>query len=195
MTDEGRRERFRVAYDANYSRILGYALRRTASAEDAADVVSETFTIAWRRIEDLPSGTEARLWLYGIARRVLANHHRGERRRSRLAERITRDVSAAMPAPDRGLAEGVDGIVEAFRRLRERDREILGLVAWEGLGRDELAKVLGCSTTAAKVRLHRARKRFAQQLAASGVPLKPGGSTGHEDVGKGSPNRRIREAR
>lgn len=69
-------DRFRVLYAAHLNAILGYALRRVAAPEDAADVVAETFLIAWRRCADVPPGGEARLWLYGVARRVLANHVR-----------------------------------------------------------------------------------------------------------------------
>ncbi|HSH59182.1 MAG TPA: sigma factor, partial [Acidimicrobiales bacterium] len=70
-----RRERFHRIYDTNYERILGYALRRTATVEDAYDVVSETFLTAWRRLDDVPDGERARLWLYGTARNVLTNQH------------------------------------------------------------------------------------------------------------------------
>lgn len=72
--------RFVEIYESAYEPILGYVLRRYPHPETAADVVAETFTIAWRRIEEVPKGDEARLWLYGVARRVLANHRRGERR-------------------------------------------------------------------------------------------------------------------
>src|SRR3954463_3427484 len=79
--------RFEALYTATYEPILGYALRRCSSPHDAADVVAETFSIAWRRFDDIPSGDSARLWLYGVARRVLANHRRGEKqRRFRLTE-------------------------------------------------------------------------------------------------------------
>src|SRR5215469_9083439 len=87
VTDE-RRDRFAAVYQAHHAAILGYALRRTRAPEDAADVIAETFLTAWRRLEEVPPEPEARLWLYGVARRVLANHHRGERRRSALTERL-----------------------------------------------------------------------------------------------------------
>lgn len=51
MTTDERAERFRVLYDGTRPRVLAYALRRTASPEDAADVVAETFAIAWRRLD------------------------------------------------------------------------------------------------------------------------------------------------
>ena len=68
--------------------MLAYVLRRVERAEDAGDVVAETFLVAWRRMDKVPAGDEARLWLYGVARRQLANQRRGELRRSRLADRL-----------------------------------------------------------------------------------------------------------
>ena len=78
-----RQQQFEAVYTANFGPILGYVLRRTRNGDDAADVVAETFLTAWRRFDEVPPGERARLWLYGVARRVLANHHRGVRRRSR----------------------------------------------------------------------------------------------------------------
>ena len=80
--------RFSDMYERNARDLLGYALRRSPDAEDAADVVAETFLIAWRRLGEVPAGDETRLWLYGTARHVLANRDRGERRRDRLTERL-----------------------------------------------------------------------------------------------------------
>src|SRR5205085_3126167 len=111
--DHERRVRFNVLYEANYERILGYALRRTQHA-DALDVVSETFTVAWRRLAQLPEGDEARLWLYGTARRVLANHQRSLRRRARLGGRLHDEASSA---PSASSAEPTGAVAAAFARL------------------------------------------------------------------------------
>jgi RNA polymerase sigma-70 factor (ECF subfamily) len=97
-----RRERFRLIYEANYTRILAYALRRTASPEDAADIVSETFATAWRRLDDLPAGDETPLCLYGAARRLLANHRRQEHQRGRLKEMLPRPENWAQSDLSRG---------------------------------------------------------------------------------------------
>lgn len=169
---EERRRRFEAVYDAHRSAILGYALRRTGSPDDAADVIAETFLTAWRRLDDIPSEPEARLWLYGVARRVLANHHRGERRRSALA-RLRSDLALGYDPPE---ADGEQArIAAAFRRLTDADRELLALAAWEGLDYGQIARVLGCSRNAVRIRLFRARKRFAVELAACLVrPAPPG---------------------
>jgi RNA polymerase sigma factor (sigma-70 family) len=160
-----RRTRFRVVYDANYHLVLGYALRRSPSREDAEDVVAETFLTAWRRLEQVPPGSGARPWLYGVARNVLANQRRGERRRARLSGRLhAAPMSSLVPAADVD-SEGAR-VAVAFSRLSDGDRELLSLAAWEGLDAGEIAVVLGCSRNAARIRLHRARRRFARELDA-----------------------------
>ena len=153
-----RRHRFEELYAANCGPILGYVLRRTDNPDDAADVIAETFLTAWRRLDAVPAGDEARLWLYGVARRVLANYRRGERRRAVLADRLRAELAAGYrPPPHTGeLAE----FAAAFRSLAEADREVLALVGWEGLDRGQAAAVLGCSPNAVRIRLHRARRRL-----------------------------------
>jgi len=158
--DEPSRERFRRLYESNYSAILGYALRRV-SPEEAADVVADTFLIAWRRLSEVPHGDDARLWLYGIARRVLANSARSARRRNRLGARLVGTTAA--PTVDAIPPDAV-GVAAAFTRLRPEEQELLALVAWEGLSAPEAARVLGCSANAARIRLHRARRKLAREL-------------------------------
>jgi RNA polymerase sigma-70 factor (ECF subfamily) len=175
-----RRERFHRIYDANYERILGYALRRTATVEDAYDVVSETFLIAWRRLDDVPDGERARLWLYGTARNVLTNQHRSQRRQRRLTGRLGEHLSQE---PDASCALDANctldaAVVVAFSRLRSGDREVLLLAGWEDLDAGQIAEALGCKPPTARVRLHRARRRFATELEKEGV--KPRSWTGHE---------------
>ncbi|MER5323244.1 RNA polymerase sigma factor [Streptosporangium roseum] len=155
----GARDRFEAIYNAHYPAIHQYAARRTDSPEDTADVMSETFLTAWRRIADVPDGDAARLWLYGVARRVMANQRRGHSRRAGLAERLKDESSATRPGPD-----GLDRVREAFGDLPVRDREVLALAFWEGLTGPEIGKVLGCTATAARIRLHRARRRLAKAL-------------------------------
>jgi RNA polymerase sigma-70 factor (ECF subfamily) len=132
-----RRRRFEEIYAANSTPILGYALRRTTNGDDAADVVAETFLTAWRRLDDVPPGDGARLWLYGVARRVLANHHRGERRKSELSDRLGRDLALVHRDPEYTGQLAV--AAAAFRALPGADRELLALVGWEGLEHAEIA--------------------------------------------------------
>ncbi|MGW2146500.1 RNA polymerase sigma factor [Nonomuraea bangladeshensis] len=162
MSEQDDRSRFEAVYRRTYEQILGYAVRRCSSPEDAADVVAETYVIAWRRMTELPDGDAGRLWLYGVARRVLANHRRSERRRLTRHTELTDEIEKlyAAPSPD-GEQHGVD---DAMDLLADSDRELLALALWEGLDPGEIATVLGCSRNAARIRLHRARRRFAKAL-------------------------------
>ena len=157
-----REARFTALFESTHRALLAYTVRRVSGPADAADIVAECFLVAWRRIDEVPPGADARPWMFGVARRVLANARRGERRRMALADRLRQDLTEAVPAPD---VVGSD-VERALARLSDDDQEILRLVAWEELARDEIALVLGLSRTAVRVRLHRARKRLADQLAA-----------------------------
>lgn len=153
--------RFSRLYRDHEREILRYALRRSAEPQDAADVVAETFLIAWRRLGQVPVDGEARLWLYATARRVLANHQRGIKRRTRLAERLRDELRRQLPlqpASDRSVLDALAGMSDA-------DRELLMLVGMEELSPSEAARVLGISTMAARTRLHRARRRLRARLA------------------------------
>ncbi|MER7134784.1 RNA polymerase sigma factor [Streptosporangium saharense] len=163
-------------YRRTYEQILGYAMRRCSSPEDAADVVAETYVIAWRRMTELPDGEAGKLWLYGVARRVLANHRRGERRRLTRHVELTAEIEHLYAAPSHH--GGLDGVGEAMDMLADGDRELLALALWEGLDPGEIATVLGCSRNAARIRLHRARRRFAKALektrpSAAGFASRP----------------------
>jgi RNA polymerase sigma-70 factor (ECF subfamily) len=175
VTDD-RRRRFEQMYGANYGPVLGYVVRRVGSPDDAADVIAETFLTAWRRLEDIPAAEAARPWLLGVARRVLANHGRAERRRIALGERLRSELAAAPYG--REPSPGLRDAAAAFRSLPDTDREILALAGWEGLDPGQIAVVLGCSRNTARVRLHRARRRFADRLRrGEATPLELKGET------------------
>ncbi|TDE59067.1 sigma-70 family RNA polymerase sigma factor [Nonomuraea mesophila] len=176
MSEQDERSRYEAVYRRTYEQILGYAMRRCSSPEDAADVVAETYVIAWRRMTDLPDGEAGRLWLYGVARRVLANHRRSERRRLTRHTELTDEIEALYAAPSHHSEQ--DSVGEAMDMLAGGDREVLALALWEGLDPGEIATVLGCSRNAARIRLHRARKRFAKALertrpSATGFATRP----------------------
>lgn len=155
--------RFRQLFRETERDVLAYVLRRVAASDDAPDVVAETYLVAWRRIEEVPKGEEARLWLLGVARRQLANMKRGQLRRQRLADRM-RDELARLPLDTGAGPERDSDLDEAFASLAEEDREVLTLFAWEGLKPNEIATVLGLRGVTARSRLHRAKKRLRQQL-------------------------------
>ncbi|MFI7610041.1 RNA polymerase sigma factor [Nonomuraea terrae] len=160
--------RFEEIYASSYRLLLGYALRRCPDPDDAADVVAETFLIAWRRIEEVPKGDEARLWLYGVARKVLANHRRGELRHERRTAALRAEL-AATPLAAEPTGADFTAMGQVFRALPGDDRELLALVAWERLSPGQIAKVLGVSSNVVRVRLFRARRRFARGLAGAGI--------------------------
>jgi RNA polymerase sigma-70 factor (ECF subfamily) len=155
-------DRFRRLYSENFPALLAYALRRVEQHEDAADVVAETFLTAWRRGSELPAGDEARLWLYGVARRVLANHHRGGRRRERLGERLRERIHATATADPLGEVPERLAVRAALARLGELDREVLTLTVWEDLQPREVAAVLRVSPEVVRTRLSRARGRLRE---------------------------------
>jgi RNA polymerase sigma-70 factor, ECF subfamily len=159
--NEGERERtarFDALFASYSSDIVAYCGWRAGSAADAQDAAAEVFLAAWRRLDDLPQGDAARVWLYATARKVIANQRRSRRRHAALRERLAREPARAHepPSVDR---EGT-AVHEALRRLGTRDREVLLLAEWEGLSASEIAVVLGCLTVTARGRLHRARRRF-----------------------------------
>ncbi len=156
-------QRFEEIYAAHRGAVESY-VRRRASAEVVDDVVADVFVVCLRRIEDVPHSPLP--WLYGVARKTLANERR---RRARIAPVETAVARDPEPLGDSALAA-------AFAQLGERDREVLRLVAWEGLSLGEAATVLGCSQVAARVRYHRARARLAALLedAASFRPVHQG---------------------
>ena len=151
----GERERFVALYEAHGSAVLAYARRRLA-ADEAEDILAETFLVAWRRRRDVPS--DALPWLYAVAGNVVRNRHRTERRREALHARIASQPVAVEDAPDPKLRD-------ALAQLKPIDREALLLTAWEGLTPERAARAAGCSRATFHVRLHRARGRLADALA------------------------------
>lgn len=155
--------RFAALFDAHFDALLAYARRRSAQLGDAEDVVAETFMTAWRRLDDLPDRADGeRPWLYGVARRVLANQRRSATRRARLVERLRSALAPVrLPAPD--------DVAAAVSLLSGADQEILRLAAWEQLSHREIAISLGISPNAAAIRLHRARGRLKHLMKGSGT--------------------------
>jgi RNA polymerase sigma-70 factor (ECF subfamily) len=142
-------------------RVLAYAMRRTSTTADAEDAAAETFTIAWRKIDQVPD--EALPWLLAVARRVIANQRRGSQRRGWLVTKLGRQ-SAAAPVLH-PASETDDGpALAALARMRADDQELLRLVAWEELDLRAIAQMLGISPNAVAIRLHRARRRFREEL-------------------------------
>ncbi|WP_158274453.1 sigma-70 family RNA polymerase sigma factor [Cellulomonas sp. WB94] len=178
-------EQFAAMFADLYPVVLGYAARRT-DWHVAEDIAAQTLTIAWHRGDVLPADRDGRCaWLIVVARNLLANSQRARMRAAHLDVRIRAGLAAGVPMVELDPASiVVDRIAAstAMRRLAPRDQEILQLVAWDGLDLTGLSRVLGCSTTAAAMRLHRARRRL-ELLMRAGHPEADDGGIDASSVG------------
>lgn len=160
---EERAARFTAAYEATYGAIHAYATRRVGPVA-ADEIAAETFLVAWRRMDALP--TEPLPWLYGVARNVVARHYRATGRRATTEAALSNERAGSQP----GVADSGDpALWEAWERLRPSDREVLALIAWEELSVAEAAQVIGCPAPVFSVRLHRARRRLERLLSADAL--------------------------
>lgn len=153
---------FEALYRAHCGALRSFVHRRV-SGDGADEIVAEVFVAAWRRMDDVPE--DGLVWLFGIARGLIANRRRSDHRRQALHDRLAATaVTRIDPGPDARAAE-IDAVLLAFASLSERDQELLRLIAWEGLKPAQVATVLGITSSLVSLRLHRARHRFAQALA------------------------------
>ncbi len=161
--------RFRAVFEATYDDVLRFAQRRI-DASHAEDVAADVFLVAWRRLDDMPEGSDARPWLFGVARATMLNHRRGERRRDALAVRVA-DVHDGDRTHDVGdLAANRVDLASAWARLSAAEQEAISLTVWEGLDSRRAGVVLGCSATAYRLRLSRARRSLRRHLEAASMP-------------------------
>jgi len=172
------RSRFEVLYRAHADAVLTY-VRRRSDVAGADDVVTDVFLVAWRRLGDVPE--DPLPWLLSVARRVLANRRRGTSRDVALLGRITSEP-ARVASADSGGPESARAVARALGALRESDREVLLLVAWEGLSPGQAARVVGVRPNTFAARLSRARRRFAHALAAEGEAAQENSSARAEAV-------------
>jgi RNA polymerase sigma-70 factor, ECF subfamily len=163
------RERFEGLYDSTYQDILAYCRRRVPAA-DAEDVVAATYTVAWRRLEQVLSAESPVAWLYRVAYRTIGNHRRGVRRllalRTKLrAAPLPRTVS---PADDAQRRDELDRVFDSLERLAPKDQELIRLASFEGLSHKEIALVVEKSPAAVRTQLYRARLRLRATLDSAG---------------------------
>lgn len=146
--------------------LLGYFARRVAPATDAADLLGETLLVLWRRVEDMPTEAEAaRMWMYGVARKVLATHRRTTTRRKALTDKLRAELQVSTRNPDAN-DEHVSRLKEAIAELKPLDQEIVRLVHWEGFSLVEIATLLGKRQGTVRSRYHRARAELKRRMAA-----------------------------
>lgn len=160
----------RAALRRSADDLLRYFERRVAVPEDAADLLAETMTTAWRRVEKLPVEPERqRMWLFTIAAHVLANGLRSRRRARRLGERLKQTMTQAQ-IPDHTEAHAVR---DAVLRLRDAHRELVMLVHWDGLTLVEAAELLGLNPSTARSRYAAARDQLRLALEGHAETVGP----------------------
>jgi RNA polymerase sigma-70 factor (ECF subfamily) len=197
VTDPEREKRFRSLAELVVEPVRRYLARRTDPAT-AAEVLNEALLVCWRRLDEVPGSPDGPVshdavpWAMVVARNLLANAQRAERRRNRLVGKIIAldppvAVIGGTPPDDSGDA---DTLVDALTRLRSADAELLRLWAWDGLESPQLATVLGISANAAAIRLHRAKARLRTELLDSPRFMKSAHLAGHVEAEEGSKNAR-----
>ena len=158
--------RFETLYARHYRTIWAFCRRRVAS-DAVDDAVAETFLTAWRKIDDVPDGDRAVLWLYRVAHRTVGRQWRTRDRRRRLTSRLAMvRVETSQEPEDRAIDnDDLRRVLAAKNRLNRTDAEVLLLQCWEGLSRNEIADVLELDPNAVSQRLHRARRNLAKEFS------------------------------
>ena len=176
---EAREARFNEMYEQHFEVVRRYVWRRDPLIAD--DVAADTFLVAWRRLDGVP--VDAVPWLIGVARNIRLNERRRARRQDAVSSRLAREPTSSTGGTDAITSELIEA---ALMSIPERDREILLLSVWEDLDRAAIAVALGCSKANVSVRLHRARRRFTEELdrqaPADSSPLHPATLTGGSDA-------------
>jgi RNA polymerase sigma factor (sigma-70 family) len=163
---------FAGVFERHHAAIHRYLSRRLG-ANLADELAAETFAVAFaRRGRYDVAVADARPWLFGIATKLAHRHWRSEERQLRAFART--GVDPVTPAPDDAVVARADAagasraLAAALAGLTAKERDVLLLYAWEQLGQPEIAVALAIAPGTVKSRLHRARARVRQSLAAAG---------------------------
>lgn len=152
-----------------YSRpVIAFCLRRSTHV-DAHDAAADVFAIAWRRFDDIPGDDRTLCWLFGVARRVLANQQRSRHRRTRLREKMGAMVQSPIAGPEAVVvrSDTDQEVIDALHRLEPRDQEVLALLVWDEVSRSDAARILDISLEALHKRFQRALRRLEHELPRS----------------------------
>jgi RNA polymerase sigma factor (sigma-70 family) len=150
---------FIAIHKDSYPSIYRFIRRRVESADTAEEIAADVFRVVWQKWTD-DSRTDLP-HLLAVARNLVGNAYRSRDRRHALQEKLRTKAVQRFGGDSENVA-----VQDALARLREQDREVLQLSYWEGLSTAEIAGVMQCSESAAKVRLHRARIAFRKQMPA-----------------------------
>lgn len=156
---------FEALYRTHHAEILAYFVRRVPRS-DAEDAAANVFSVAWRRLDEVPAGDDAIRWLYGVAHRTLSNHRRSWRRSTRLRQRLSGLAAVSPVTPELQVVRAAEDqmLLEALHQLSHADSEILKLAKWEKLSHEAIAELLGITESAVGQRISRARGRLARRL-------------------------------
>lgn len=148
--------------------MLAYFARRVNPVDDAADLLGDTLVIVWRKQSSIPrEEVRARMWLYGVARKVLATHRRSAERRNALAERLRLELHESAVDYRNGESSLAEHVRLLIAGLDERDQEIMGLVYWEGFSLVEVAEIMSMRPATVRSRHARARTKLREALGDS----------------------------
>ena len=154
----------------NSTSLLKYFLRRTENSEDAADLLSDTYLVAWRQVRTLPSDPEsARIWLFGVAQNTLRNHRRSTRRRAALVEAFRLSISKVASSQTDQSDRRIDTRA-AISTLPGPQRELVLLVYGDGVSSQDAAKLLKIPASTARSRHTSAKESLANLLAWTTSP-------------------------
>jgi RNA polymerase sigma-70 factor, ECF subfamily len=158
-------EQLRLLQRQHGPSLLAYFLRRAQPPEDAAALLNDLLVVVWRKASEVPPDPEqARMWMFGIARKLVSTHHRAAHRRRALAERLRDAVAASTPDSRDDVVERVRAAVE---NLPEAQRELVRLIHWDGFSLAEAATITGVTPSTARSRYLLARRRLATALEAT----------------------------
>lgn len=165
MTAEAAVATFEAMYASHVRDVLAYCLRRTAHAE-AHDATAEVFAVAWRRVTEVPNEPETLPWLYGVAANVLRNQGRSFRRSRNLTGKIGSQAVEFQPGPEAQLVRKAEyeEVHRAIDSLKPKYRDVLKLVEWEELPREQVAEMLSVSRSTIDQRIHRAYQQLERRL-------------------------------
>jgi RNA polymerase sigma-70 factor (ECF subfamily) len=172
--------RLRALFESHCAAVRRYAHHRGVRGADADDLVAEVFAVAWRRLDDVPTD-DALPWLLAVAGNVRRNQARSARRYAAALDALPRPEHAPPPAEP---GDGMAAIRQALGELPADDQEVLRLVAWDGLSPKQVAMVLSQPDGTVRARLHRARRKLAERLAAQDQQRSDGAG---QFVGEASP--------
>ena len=165
MGDRNRHEKFEALYAANVKDLLSYALRRSASTHDAVETLAEAMLVAWRRIDDVPEGIEARLWLFGVMQNVINNSRRASRRRKSLVEKVSSLLESDLQDEIRPPDSRTSRVHEALKQLRPIEAEVNRLSVWEELTSSQISTLLQIPPETVRTHLHRGRSKLRALLS------------------------------